>query len=157
MWSLFIYKITEHCELRVSVTCIRQHWVRHNRPNNQIRIINVSFIFTTLGDYFNVRLTEATMQREIFPETRPGRLSTSTDDSENHARTSANRRLTVIDLVEKVEISVETYFDILKEKLNMHRVCSWTNQHIHAKDHNGKRELGLQLRLWDKSSIITVG
>ena len=66
-------------------------------------------------------------RQSIEDDERPGRPSTSTDDphvDKINTLVRANRRLTVRELAEECGISVGSCYEILTEKLKMHRVAA---------------------------------
>jgi hypothetical protein len=66
-------------------------------------------------------------RESIEDDERPGRPSTSTDDAnvdKINTLVRANRRLTVRELAEECGISVGSCYEILTEKLKMHRVAA---------------------------------
>ncbi|XP_076324799.1 protein GVQW3-like isoform X1 [Tachypleus tridentatus] len=65
--------------------------------------------------------------QSIEGDERPGRPSTSTDDphvDKINILVRANRRLTVRELAEECGISVGSSYEILTEKLKMHRIAA---------------------------------
>lgn len=66
-------------------------------------------------------------RQSIEDEERSGRASTSTEDShidKINTLVRTNRRLTIRELAEECEISVGSCYEILTEKLKMHRVAA---------------------------------
>ena len=81
-------------------------------------------------------------RQSITDNERPGRPSTSTDDShvdKINTMVRENRRLTVRELAEECEISVGSCHEILTAKLKMHRVAAKFVPRLMTDDQKARR------------------